>query len=111
MRKNMLKDKIEILGDKDENQSVEDFYAKFREKLLEAQTFPSNYIYKFIVPADQAKIALIHAVFENAKVSFASRDSKTGKYTSLTIILAAKSADEIIEYYKEVATIPGVVML
>jgi putative lipoic acid-binding regulatory protein len=39
------------------------------------------------------------------------RDSKTGKYTSLTAIIRAENAGEIISYYKRASKIEGVKML
>lgn len=105
-----MKDKIEII-DSNDSQSESEFYAKFKTHLNEVYTFPAKYIYKFIIPTEQSSIALIHAIFENTDASFSSRDSKTGKYTSLTIGLTAKDADTIINFYQEVATIKGVVML
>lgn len=105
-----MKNKIEVI-EANEEQTQEEFYTKFKAQLNEAYNFPAKYIYKFIVPAEQGSIALIHAIFENANAGFFSRDSKNGKYTSLTVTIEAESADAIINYYQEVASIKGVVML
>lgn len=106
----MTTENINVFGN-EESLNQDEFYSKFKERLNEGMTFPSNYIYKFIMPANQSTIAMIHAIFENANASFSSRDSRNGKYTSLTITISAKDADTIINYYKEVASIKGVVML
>ncbi|OJU38317.1 MAG: hypothetical protein BGN96_03400 [Bacteroidales bacterium 45-6] len=105
-----MEEKIEVF-ENDDNQSQADFYRKFKEELNQAHTFPSNYVFKFIVPAQPSNVAMLHAIFENSNASFSSRDSSNGKYTSTTVKLLAKSADEIINYYQEVATIKGVMML
>lgn len=105
-----MEEKIEVF-ESDDSQSQTDFYRKFKEELNQAHTFPSNYVFKFIVPAQQSNIAMLHAIFENSNANFSSRDSSNGKYTSATVKLLVKNADEIINYYQEVATIKGVVML
>lgn len=105
-----MEDKIEIF-ENDNNEDPKEFYRKFKEKLNESQRFPSAYMYKFIVPNDHSTLAMLHAIFENSHASFSNRDSKNGKYTSVTIQLMAKDADEVINYYQEVASITGVVML
>ena len=35
----------------------EDFYQRLREELLNTHSWPSDYLYKFIVPTDEVKIA------------------------------------------------------
>lgn len=107
----MIKENIEVF-DSNEARDPDTFYASFKEKLNEALKFPANYMYKFIVPNDQGKIAMLHAIFENARnASFSSKESRNGKYTSLTVTISAKDADEVISYYKEVASIKDVMML
>lgn len=105
-----MNEKIEIL-DNDENQNVDDFYSNFREKLIETHTFPTDYMFKFILSSDQSNIAKVHSVFEKANASFSSKDSKTGKYLSITVKVAVNDADDVIIYYRQIAEIKGVVML
>lgn len=106
----MTTERLEVIGDGD-NRNAEQFYADFLAKLQQEQAFPSPYVYKFIVPGNGNQVAMIHAIFENAKASFATRDSKTGKYISLTVTLQADNAEQVVEYYKEVGSLQGVVML
>lgn len=105
-----MKEKIEIF-DNDKNQSVDDFYVTFKEKLQEIHTFPTDYLFKFILPSEQSNIAKVHAIFENANTNLSIRDSKNGKYLSITIKVAVSDADDVIIYYRQVAAIDGVVML
>ena len=95
----------------DQTQSVDDFYVKFKQKLEEEHKFPCKYMFKFIVPADEEKIALLDAIFDKANATISSRDSKNGKYTSVTIIAQMHDANDVIIYYRQVAAIEGVVML
>lgn len=106
----MAEEKIDILGN-NENQSKKDFYANFKNKLNEAYTFPTRYIFKFILEAAPEKVAKLHAIFDQANASFSTKESSKGKYASFTIIIQANNADEIVEYYKQVSAIKGVVML
>lgn len=94
-----------------ENESVDSFYSNFKEKLEQTHTFPTDYVFKYIVPANPEKIAQIHKIFENSESTFSTRDSKTGKYTSITIKTHVNDANDVIIYYRQVAKIDGVVML
>ena len=39
------------------------------------------------------------------------RESKNGKYTSVTVVIYVIDADQVIHFYKEVGKIEGVIML
>lgn len=105
-----MKEKIEIIEDNN-NQSVDDFYKSFKEKLEQTHTFPCNYMFKYIVPSDQSKIARLQAIFNDPKMTFSTRDSKNGKYTSVTVKVPVNDADDVIIYYRQAAAIEGIVML
>jgi len=40
-------------------QNQEEFYSKLKTQLLETSSWPSNYLYKFIVESNEAKILQI----------------------------------------------------
>lgn len=102
--------KIEVL-ENDKNLNKEDFYIGFKEKLETTHSFPSYYIYKFVVPAEHSNIAKIRIVFEDKGADFSSRESKNGKYLSLTVKVLVNSADDVITNYRQVSAIKGIVML
>lgn len=102
--------RFEIL-ENDKNLHIDDFYSKFKEKLEEIHSFPTNYIFKYIVPSEQSKIARLHSIFENSNSSISTRDSKNGKYTSITIKTPVNDADDVIIYYRQAASIDGIMML
>ena len=106
----MKNEKIEIL-ENDKNQSVDDFYQTFKAKLEEVHAFPSEYLFKFIVPAEQSNPAKLHTIFENANAAISSRDSKNGKYSSFTVKVRVHDADDVILFYRQVSVIDGVLML
>lgn len=88
-----------------------DFYNNFRQKLIDIEQFPSIYTFKFIVPADADKKAEVEKIFEHPSTKISTKDSKTGKYNSLTVETFVQSADEVIDYYKKVSAIDKVIML
>lgn len=102
--------RFEVLGN-DKNQHTDDFYVNFKEKLEQAHSFPSDYIFKYITPSEQSAIARLHSIFESAYSSFTTRDSKNGKYTCVTIKVPVNDADDIIIYYRQTASIEGLMAL
>lgn len=95
----------------DRNQHTDDFYQKFKERLEQTHSFPTHYMFKYIIPAEQSIIAKLHAIFSSADPSISIRDSKNGKYTSITIKVHVNDADDVVIYYRQAAAIDGIVML
>ncbi|WP_394749292.1 DUF493 family protein [Spongiimicrobium salis] len=94
----------------DQEKSSE-FYARLKEQLEQSNTWPSNYLYKFIVPTATNKIDLINKVFDNTGAVIESKQSKNGKYTSISITVNLKNPDAVIAKYQEVGKIEGVISL
>ena len=91
---------------------MDDFYNNFKTKLEETTSFPSDYLYKFIVKAEEIqKIAEIQKVFDGMQTTITNKESKNGNYTSISIQVFMLDADSVIEKYKEVGKIEGVMML
>jgi len=88
-----------------------DFYEKLKKSLIETTEFPSKYMYKFIIPSGDDKFKQIEGIFDNMGAVINSKPSKTGKYTSLTILVNMKSPDDIIKKYQEVSKVEGVISL
>lgn len=93
------------------DKNSEEFYGKLKEQLLATSSWPSNYLYKFIVLSDPEKIKSIHRIFDNMGAVIDSKKSKNGKYTSVSITVHLKNPDEVIAKYKEVGAIEGVISL
>ncbi len=89
----------------------EDFYNRLKEELLENTDWPSNYLFKFIIPSDPEKITKIHTIFDNTGAVIESKQSSKGKYTSISVTVHLKNPDEVILKYKEVGAIEGVISL
>jgi len=88
-----------------------EFYKKLKISLEETTTFPADYMFKFIVPANGGGDKKIEEIFNNMGAVIKSKPSKTGKYVSLTIMVKMKSADAVIDKYKEVSPIEGIISL
>lgn len=88
-----------------------DFYKNLKDKLNEVESFPSLYTFKFIIASSDEKMNQVKEVFKDTSAKFSEKDSSKGKYKSLTVEVYVHSADQVIEYYKQVSTIESVIML
>ena len=89
----------------------DDFYSKLQIQLDDTTDFPVDYLYKFIVPASDNQVAEVESIFNNTGAVINTKNSKTGKYVSVSIILKLNSSDEIITYYRKVEKIKGIISL
>ncbi|MDO3693437.1 DUF493 family protein [Wenyingzhuangia sp. chi5] len=89
----------------------EAFYKDLKEKLENNTKFPSDYLYKFIVPTTKKQVKEVEAVFNNTGAVITTRASKTGKFVSLSVMLKVKNADEVIANYYAVEKIEGLISL
>jgi putative lipoic acid-binding regulatory protein len=85
-------------------------YIAFKQKLEQENSFPTVYMFKFIVEADNKKIALVENLF-NEDAHITTKESAGGKYFSITSKQVVLNADEIIELYKKAAEIEGLIGL
>lgn len=93
------------------DKKTEEFYIRLRGELEESSVWPSKYLYKFIVPTNKEKIEKVESAFDNLGAVIETHTSKTGKYTSISIQVVMNNADHVIEKYKEVSTIEGIISL
>ena len=89
----------------------EEFYARLKEQLEGDTDWPSPYLYKFIVPASNEKIAEIKAIFDGTDALIQTRDSSKGTYTSVSIKVTMDSPDAVIAKYLQVSAVEGVISL
>jgi len=88
-----------------------EFYKRLKSQLESDTSWPSIYLYKFIVPANLEKIAEIEAIFDDTNAEIKTRDSSKGTYTSLSIKVKMDSPDAVIQKYNEVSKVEGVISL
>ena len=94
-----------------DTQKSDEFYKKLKDRLAETTQWPSNYLYKFIVPTDGDKIEQINHIFDNTGAVIELKKSKKGKYTSISITVNRQNPDAVIAKYKEVGEVAGVISL
>lgn len=95
-----------------DNSNTEEFYKKLKLQLEESTTWPSEYLYKFIVKTDANNIEKLESLFNDAEAVIHTTKSKNGKYTSVSINLIMKDPDAVIAKYIEVSnTNEGVLSL
>jgi uncharacterized protein len=85
----------------------ENWINSFREKLDQHYTWPSLYVFKFIVPAgkeDEVKqLFPFHATLE--------KSSRQGNYKSVTAEMMMPSGDAVLSIYIQASKIEGIVAL
>jgi hypothetical protein len=87
-----------------------DPYQRLREQLNKENNWPKLYMFKFILPANNKQIALLSAKFsEDAIIS--QSQSSGGKYISFTVREIMMDAEAIINKYKELQGIEGLISL
>ena len=94
----------------DKNQ--DEFYDNLRSRLYATASWPSEYLYKFIILSDNRNIAEIENIFDNMGAVIKTKPSTNGKYTSLSINLQMATPESVIDKYKEVIEkVEGVISL
>lgn len=83
---------------------------RLRTRLNEIHRWPSIFMFKFILPSDDAKITQLKLIFGES-AEFKERLSSQGKYTSVTVREMMLDADSIFERYKMAAAIEGIISL
>ena len=81
--------------------------AKLKELLESEHDWPSEYQFKFIVPANS--VGKVEALFPNNNCDLKS--SQGGKYISVTVDVHLDSADHVIAIYQQASNIKGLMSL
>lgn len=85
-------------------------FKNLHEKLLKDKNWPQVYMFKFIIPASNKNIALVESKFSD-EATIQQKESSGGKYISITVKEVMLTADAVIEKYREISTIEGVMSL
>lgn len=94
-----------------DNEKSDEFYKRLKVQLEESSTWPTTYLYKFIVPSEKDKINRIHAIFDNTGAVIESKKSKKGTYTSISVTVNLVDPDAVIQKYRQVGEVKGVISL
>jgi uncharacterized protein len=87
-----------------------DILSSLKQKLLLNDKWPLPYMFKFIVPSDMKKVAQVEALFDEKALVY-RKESKTGKFISITAKQDMYVAEQIIDIYKQAAKIENIVAL
>lgn len=93
------------------DKKTEEFYTRLRDELNNTSTWPSEYLYKFIVPSDIKKVEEVKNAFDNMGAVIKTKQSKAGKYTSLSVNVMMESPELVVEKYIDVSNIEGIISL
>ena len=93
------------------DKKVEEFYERLKVELDNSNTWPAEYLFKFIVPTVDDNVVRVENAFNCLGAVIKTTKSKTGKFTSISVDVTMKNAQEIIDKYQEVSTIEGIVSL
>jgi putative lipoic acid-binding regulatory protein len=93
------------------DKKTEEFYDRLKVELDLNNTWPAEYLFKFIVPSDATNIEKVQTAFDCMGAVIKTKKSKTGKFTSISIDVTMKNSQEIVDKYLEVSTIEGIISL
>ena len=90
---------------------TEDFYRRLTEELAGSADWPAEYLFKFIVPTQIDKVQAVENAFNGMGAVINTTQSKTGKYTSVSVNVTMPGPQEIVEKYKALSAIEGIISL
>jgi len=93
------------------DKNTEEFYERLKVELDMNNTWPALYLFKFIVPSVDDNIERVEQAFDCMGAVIKTTKSKTGKFTSVSVDVQMKDAQEIIDKYLEVSVIEGIISL
>lgn len=91
--------------------SKEEKYQALKEQLEQGFTWPSLYMFKFIVPADNKRLAQVERLFNAKEAQISTRTSRKGNFVSVTAKELMISPEKVIARYREAEAIDGVISL
>ncbi len=93
------------------DQNTQEFYERLKVELDLSNTWPALYLFKFIVPTLDDNVIRVEEAFDCMGAVIKTTNSKTGKFTSVSVDVMVKDSQEIIDKYIEVSTIKGIISL
>lgn len=93
------------------DKKTEEFYSRLKAELDRTTKWPSEYLYKFILPASSPDGDTLVKIFDNMGAVITTKKSSTGKYISYSVNVRLTSSQQVIDKYKEVTKIKGIISL
>jgi len=88
-----------------------DFYPRFRKQLVDSQSWPGLYMFKFILKKDSKSRQMIEQLFDMKNVKITTKPSSKGAYYSLSILAQMENPDRVIALYKQIHQFEDVISL
>lgn len=87
------------------------FYHRLHKQLSESSTWPTNYLFKFIIPADSGRKTALLSIFSEINAKISTKKSSGNKYESVSVESVFETPDAIIDIYKKASKIEGIIQL
>lgn len=84
---------------------------RIKKTIDETHEWPSVFMFKFIVPSDNVRIAEVEALFNTQTAQIRMNASRNGKYTSITAHEVVTDAENVMDVYKKASKIEGLIAL
>jgi putative lipoic acid-binding regulatory protein len=85
-------------------------YSKLMLRLVKDFTWPSEYMFKFVVPFDAELLNEVKLLFD-AGAKITHKESKNGNYISVTAVQIMDNPDAVIAVYKNAENIRSIIAL
>jgi hypothetical protein len=85
-------------------------YSKLLELLVKDFSWPTTYMFKFIVPFNPQSLNQLKALFAD-DADIKHRESKSSKYISFTAMQMMDNPDDIIAIYKQAEKIEKIIAI
>tara|TARA_B110000037_G_C16987263_1_gene451577 strand:- start:14 stop:295 length:282 start_codon:yes stop_codon:yes gene_type:complete len=92
------------------SESTSSQFDGLKQKLEKQNNWPRVYLFKFIIPNDNHKLAQVEALF-GSEAQVSRNQSRTGKFISVTAKELMISVDEVISRYEKSTLIEGLISL
>ncbi len=89
----------------------EEKYQALETALKESLSWPSVYMFKFIIPADNRTLAQVENLFNSKESEINVRESRKGNFLSITVKEMMMSPEKVIERYRMAEGIKGLMSL
>ena len=93
------------------NTKSEDFYLRFEQQLKDSQSWPGDYLFKFILKDDPNLLNKLKNFLDKHNGELTKRSSSNNKFCSITFKYNAANPSDVIKIYKEVSVIDSIISL
>jgi hypothetical protein len=93
------------------DQNSEAFFERLKVELENSHAWPAEYLFKFIVPTDDGKIAAVGNAFDGMGAVITTRKSKNETFTSVSVNVQMESPQQVVDKYIELSVIEGIISL